>query len=122
MINAHYVAVYISDRCFAGQWSFVQPARAVNDERALDVELAEHQRHFLHNLVGKNAGHLRARAGGIRQRAEEVERRAPESSPRGHGVPHGCVQSRREKKPDPNLANRRADLLGRNVERNPQRF
>ena len=88
LVLAHRARRHLADEVRPARRELVDPAGAVDDERAVGVEPDERLGDRPHELGRVDAEDLRPRAGGVRERAEHVEHRtrgelAADRAPRG---------------------------------------
>ena len=114
---------HLADEVRAGRRELVDPARAVDDERAPRPELREHLRDRAHERGRVHADHLSACACGIRQRPEHVEdRQCGELAPDRCRVAHRRVMRRSEQEAEAELVDRAFDPRRRKLEPEAERL
>ena len=121
--SAHVSVDDLADEVRPGRRELVDPAGAVDDERAARAELGQHVGDHGHELRRVDADDLGARAGRVRQRAEHVEDGARrELVPDRPGVLHRGMVRRREHEAEAELVDRLRDPLGGEVELEAERL
>ena len=111
----------LDDEIRAGGRQLVDPAGAVDDERAARAEPRERFCVRAREVGRVHAEHAVARSGRVRERPEDVEYRAgSQLLSHRRGVPHRGVVGTREHEAEAVLVDRGGDPLGRQLEREPE--
>ena len=99
------------------------PSSAADDQRPLAAEADQRLGDRLLVVAVGDAEQLALGAGGVGQRPEEVEDRPHAERLAGRDdVGHRRVVARREHEPEPDLVDAAPDLLGRELDVDPERF
>ena len=120
---AHPPACDLAHLVRAARRQLVDPAGAVDDERALRSELQQHLGDRPDEPGCIDADDLRAGAGRVRQRTEHVEDRSRrELASHGRSVTHRRVMGRCEQEAEAELVDRPCDPLRRQLELEAERL
>src|SRR5674476_1167284 len=120
--GADITVLECGDKGRAGEGDFIEAVGAVHHPDGLGAEILQHLRQRLHPLPGKYPDHLPLYASRIGQRPQQIEDRAGRQFDAGRAdVLHGGMVRRREHEAYTGLGDAAADMLGLDVDPDPER-